>query len=71
MLGHAIEHAAHHHLRAGGGDIIVKHGRAIGGGKDCLGNVLAHLARIDIDRHHELDIARAIAADAVVNQALR
>ena len=71
MGGNAVQHLAHDHLRAGRGHVGVEHGGVVGMGKDCLGNILANLAGIDIHAQHEINVARAIAADPVVDQALR
>ncbi len=42
-----------------GSNTAVQFGR----GEDRFGNILADLARIDIDAQHEIDVTRAVAAD--------
>ncbi|PAV69713.1 hypothetical protein WR25_08442 [Diploscapter pachys] len=71
MVGDAIEHGAHLHDRAGRGDVGGEDRGAIGLGEDRLGDVLAHLARIDIPGGDDLDVRRLIAADFPVHQADR
>jgi hypothetical protein len=69
MVRHPVKDAAHDHLVADLRHIRVKHGRAIGTGKDGLANVLANFACINIDAKHKFNITGAVSTDLVVDQA--
>lgn len=69
VRGNAVQHATAHDGHARCRNVGLEDGRVVGRGEDRLGQVLADLARIDIDAQHELDIARAIAADRLVDQS--
>ena len=75
IIGHmrrdAVQHPAHAHGHAGMRDLALEHGRAIGLGEDRLAQILADLARIDVDRQHELDVGQLIAAEPLVHDPRR
>ena len=71
VVGDPIEHAPHPHAHARLRDPIAEHRGAVGLFEDRLGDVLADLAQVDVERGGHLEVARAVAADLPVHQADR
>jgi hypothetical protein len=70
VRGDPVEHPPHDHPGAAFRQVGVEHGCAVGRGEHRVRQVPADLAAVDVHRQDELDIARAVAADPIVDQAL-
>ena len=64
----AVENAAHPNRHARLTEIRAEDFRAVGGHEDRLGDILADLSRIDVERGDHLDVLGPIAADLPVHQ---
>ena len=63
-----VESAAPHHRDAGRRH-VGEPDRVVGLGEDRLGDVLAHLLRVDVERGDDLDVADVVSAELHVHQA--
>ncbi len=68
VLGDAVEHRPHRDDCPGRLDVAAEYRRAVGLGEDRAGDVAADLARVDVPRRDDVDVARAVAADFGMKQ---
>ena len=69
VRGVSVHNAAHFYNGPGELDLFTKGFRAIGRRKNGSANVQAYLAPVDVKGGHDLNVARAVAADLPVHQS--
>jgi len=68
MVGHAVQLRAHLHDRAGFRHLGVKYLGAVRLGEDRLAQIQPDLARIDVERGDEFDVADLVSTDVFMDQ---
>ena len=66
VRGNAVEPLAHAHGNTQLRDVGLEPGGAVGGREDGVGQVVAHLARVDVEGGHHLDVRGRAASDLPV-----
>ena len=68
VVGHSVKDAAHPHQDSCLGEVATKYCCAVRGLEDGLGDVLPHLAHVDVEGRHDFDVARPVATDLPVHE---